>query len=104
MKWIIEKPEEDQTPNEQRFLWKYMIRSLGVIKNNNNIGNELTRDTSSPHRQERIRDFVERLQMKPPREISFAEEQFIRLYHLRRKNRKARRKQQKIQQIGRAHV
>jgi hypothetical protein len=96
MKWIQEKPEKDQTPNEQRFLWKYMIRRLGVVNdNNNNNGTGCGGGGGRRrNRKEHIREFVEQLQVKPAQERSNQEKQFIRLYYLRKKNRKAQRIQQ----------
>ena len=92
-KWIQEKPEEDQTPNEQRFLWKCMIRSLGVV---NNTG--VTDKSGKRSRQERIREFVDRLEAKNPMELTQNEQQFVRLYHKRRRDRKAQKQQRKQQQ------
>jgi len=87
MKWIQEKPEKDQTSSELQFLWKFMIRRLDVVKKDGN-GNGRRR------RQERIKEFVERLQARPPNERSIQEEHFVRLYYRRKKSRKAHRKQQ----------
>jgi hypothetical protein len=103
MKWIQEKPDKDQTPNEQRFLWKYMIRRLDVVNHNNNSNgsNSVSDGTGRvTNRQERIREYVDRLQTtKPlPHERSNQEEQFIRLYYQRRKDYKAQKKQQQQQQ------
>lgn len=93
-KWIQEKPEEEQTPNEQRFLWKCMVRSLGVVSNDNSNNGKWK------GRQERIREFVERLEAKEPEELTEMEGQFVRLYHKRRIDRKGQRqrKQQHKQQ------
>jgi len=91
--WIQEKPEEDRTPNEERFLWKCMIRSLGVISLNNNSGNSNAR----MNRQERIREFVDRLGAKEPIERTANEDQFVRMYYKRRNKRKAQRNQHKKQ-------
>jgi hypothetical protein len=102
MKWIQEKPDKDQTPNEQRFLWNYMVRRLDVVNhnNNNNGSNSVSGGTGRvTNRQERIREYVDRLQTtKPlPHERSKQEEQFIRLYYQRRKDHKAQKKQQQQQ-------
>ena len=91
-KWIQEKPEEDRTPNEQRFLWKCMIRSLGVI------GGEGMEPGAKRGRRERIREFVDRLEAKEPMELTEQEELFVRLYHKRRKDRKANKQLRKQQQ------
>ena len=95
--WIQEKPEEDRTPNEERFLWKCMIRSLGVISlnNNNNNGNN---NNARINRQERIHEFVDRLGAKEPIERTANEDQFVRMYYKRRNKRKAQRNQHKKQQ------
>jgi len=100
MKWIQEKPEKDQTSSEQRISWKYMIRRLDVIKKDGSDGNGNGNGNGNGRgrRQERIREFVERLQAKPPHERSTQEEHFIRLFHRRKKDRKAQRKQQKKEQ------
>mmetsp|Transcript_14962 Transcript_14962/g.28077 ORF Transcript_14962/g.28077 Transcript_14962/m.28077 type:complete len:223 (+) Transcript_14962:83-751(+) len=68
-RWIQEKPELEQTPAERQFLWKYMMRTLGVRRN-----------------KEKTRDFVERLRAKP--EITAMEEQFIRHFQRRRECRR----------------
>lgn len=89
-KWIQDKPEEDRTPSEERFLWKCMIRSLGVVSTGD----------GKKGRQERIREFVDRLEAKEPMERTENEQHFVRLYHKRRKDRKTSRllKQQEKEQ------
>ncbi len=93
-KWIQDKPEEDRTPSEERFLWRCMIRSLGVVKNN---------DGSRNGRQECIREFVDRLEQKETMELTENEQHFVRLYHKRREDRKTLRllkKQEKEQTVS----
>ena len=95
-KWIQDKPEEDRTPSEERFLWRCLIRSLGVVKNPTGEGNK-------KGRQERIREFVDRLEQKEPMELTENEQHFVRLYHKRRKDRKTTRllkKQEKEQTVS----
>lgn len=95
-KWIQDKPEEDRTPSEERFLWRCMIRSLGVVKNNNSDGGR-------KGRLERIREFVDRLEQKETMELTENEQHFVRLYHKRRKDRKTLRllkKQEKEQTVS----
>lgn len=84
--WIQDKPEADRTPSEERFLWKCMIRSLGVVG-----GNHQTPGKRGRH--ERIREFVDRLEQKEPMELTKNEEHFIRLYRKRQQDRKAQRQQ-----------
>jgi len=102
IKWIQEKPEKDQTSNEQRFLWKYMIRRLDNSNNNSNSNGSVSGGTTSRVTnkciQERIQEYVDRLQStKPlPHERTNQEEQFIRLYYQRRKDHKAQKKQQQV--------
>ena len=99
-KWIQEKPEEDRTPSEERFLWKCMIRSLGVVGNNNKSkSNNNSNPSGGKHvRQERIREFVDRLETKEPMELTENEQHFVRLYHKRRKDRKTQKQQQEKEQ------
>jgi len=89
-KWIQEKPEEDRTASEERFLWKCMIRSLGVVGGNHQQGKR--------GRQERIREFVDRLKAKEPMELTTQEEHFVRLYHKRKQDRKHQKQQQRKQE------
>ena len=54
-------------------------------------------------RQERIREFVDRLEQKEPMELTENEQHFVRLYHKRRKDRKTTRllkKQEKEQTVS----
>jgi hypothetical protein len=66
--WIQEKPEADQTPAERRFLWKYMVRHLGVKQN-----------------ERKARQFVDELQLKPNHTVM--EETFLKQYRRRRQDR-----------------
>uniref|UniRef100_A0A7S0UP24 Uncharacterized protein n=1 Tax=Pseudo-nitzschia delicatissima TaxID=44447 RepID=A0A7S0UP24_9STRA len=89
-KWIQEKPEEDRTASEERFLWKCMIRSLGVVGGNHQQGKR--------GRQERIREFVDRLEAKEPMELTTQEEHFVHLYRKRKQDRKHQKQQQRKQE------
>ncbi len=90
--WIQDKPEADRTPSEERFLWKCMIRSLGVV------GANPQHTPGKRGRHERIREFVDRLEQKEPLELTKNEEDFIRLYRKRQQDRRAQRLKQKKQQ------
>ncbi|KAG7348176.1 hypothetical protein IV203_016881 [Nitzschia inconspicua] len=68
--WIQEKPEADQTPSERRFLWKYLMRHLGVKRNDR-----------------KTRQFVEELQAKP--NCTVMEVAFLQQYRKRRQDRKS---------------
>jgi hypothetical protein len=70
-KWIQEKPEEDQTPAEQRFVWKYLVKQL---------------QQHSHNQKDKPKLLVERLQAKGHR--SAVEEDFLRLYSQRRQRQR----------------
>jgi hypothetical protein len=76
-KWVQEKPEEEQTPAERRFLWKYMVGLLGVRKQH--------KKDSNGGGAEKTKVFVERLEAKTTR--TALEDQFIRHFHLRKQRK-----------------
>lgn len=75
--WIQDKPEAEQTPSERRFLWKYLMRYLGLKRNDR-----------------KTRQFVEELQSKINR--TAMEETFLQQYHKRRNDRKSNNKSDAI--------
>lgn len=71
--WIQDKPEAEQTTSERQFMWKYLMRHLGVKQNDR-----------------KTRQFVEELQSKSNR--TAMEETFLQQYHKRRQDRKSNNK------------
>eukprot|EP00536_Pseudo-nitzschia_multiseries_P010234 jgi/Psemu1/25374/gm1.25374_g len=100
--YIRGKPEADRTPEEERFLWKSLVRGLAASTNNNNSGSGSGSGTSSNKKANRqkeiVREIVERAEAKTPDERTEHDELFLRLYHKRRTQRRAQRTKKQQQQ------
>jgi len=99
IEWIREKPEADRTPNEERFLWKSMIRGLcqGNGSNshyNSNNSNNYNNTGGKRNKQDAIREIVQKTEAKARHERTEHDELFLLMFYRRKAQRKSKKQQQ----------
>lgn len=99
-RWVLEKPEADRRPAEQRFLWKYMNRTL----RGGRVGGGGTTITMTSPSERARKDAIELLEAKPESERSAMEGELLRRFHERKTARGGeQRKRQQQQQQQQTH-
>mmetsp|Transcript_9142 Transcript_9142/g.27192 ORF Transcript_9142/g.27192 Transcript_9142/m.27192 type:complete len:313 (-) Transcript_9142:931-1869(-) len=97
IEWIREKPEADRTPNEERFLWKSMIRGLCHGNGSNshyNASNNYNNTGGKRNKQDAIREIVQKTEAKDRHERTEHDELFLLMFYRRKAQRKSKKQQQ----------